>query len=101
LEHYVALVDGEAGASGVIIPALPVCTSWGRTTDEALRNAVEAARLWAVDAISDGEALPRPWSAEELRADPEITEAIAEGAVLAIVPLLLDPGSAAKAKSVD
>jgi hypothetical protein len=36
-----------------------------------------------------------------LRADPEITEAIAEGAVLAIVPLLLDPGSAAKAKSVD
>ena len=40
-------------------------------------------------------------TAEELRADPEITEAIAEGAVLAIVPLLLDPGSAAKAKSVD
>jgi predicted RNase H-like HicB family nuclease len=32
----------------------------GSTTDEALRNAVEAVRLWAEDAIADGEALPQP-----------------------------------------
>jgi len=64
----------------------------GSTTDEALRNAVEAVRLWAEDAIADGEELPQPRSAETLRADPKVAEAIAEGAALAIVPSLLDAG---------
>jgi hypothetical protein len=37
-----------------------------------------------------------------LRADPEVAEAIAEGAALAIVPLLLDAGRPAKANlSID
>ena len=84
--RYIALVDGKAGAYGVVVPDLPGCTSAGSTTDEALRNAVEAVRLWAEDAIDDGEALPPPRSVEALRADPEIAAALAEGAVLAIVP---------------
>jgi predicted RNase H-like HicB family nuclease len=60
MARYVALVDGRAGAHGVTVPDLPGCTSAGRTTDEALRNAVEAVRLWAEDAIADGEELPAP-----------------------------------------
>ncbi len=52
--RYVALIDGEAGAYGVIVPDLPGCTSGGAATDEALRNAVEAVRLWAEDAIDAG-----------------------------------------------
>ena len=84
--RYIALVDGKAGAYGVVVPDLPGCTSAGSTTDEALRNAVEAVRLWAEDAIDDGEALPPPHSVEALRADPEIAAALAEGAVLAVVP---------------
>jgi len=84
MARYVALVDGKAGAYGVTVPDLPGCTSGGRTTDEALRNAIEAVRLWAEDAIA------------------EIAEAIAEGAALAIVPLLLDAGRPAKANlSID
>ena len=102
MARYVALVDGRAGAYGVTVPDLPGCTSGGRTTDEALRNAVEAVRLWAEDAIGDGEALPEPRSVETLRTEPEIAEAIAEGAALAIVPLLLDAGRPAKANlSID
>jgi predicted RNase H-like HicB family nuclease len=102
MARYVALVDGKAGAYGVTVPDLPGCTSGGSTTDEALRNAIEAVRLWAVDAIADGEELPQPRSAETLRADPEIAEAIAQGAALAIVPLLLDAGHPAKANlSID
>ena len=65
--------------------------------DEALRNAVEAVRLWAQDAFEDGEVLPLPRSAEALRADSEIARALKEGAVLAIVPLLLDSGRAVRA----
>jgi predicted RNase H-like HicB family nuclease len=102
MARYVALVDGKAGAYGVTVPDLPGCTSGGSTTDEALRNAVEAVRLWAEDAVADGEELPQPRSAETLRADPEIAEAIAEGAALAIVPLLFDAGRPAKANlSID
>ncbi len=87
MARYVALVDGRAGAYGVTVPDLLGCTSAGRTTDEALRNAIEAVRLWAEDAIADGEELPTPRSAEVLRADAEVAAAIAEGAALAIVPL--------------
>jgi predicted RNase H-like HicB family nuclease len=90
MARYVALIAGEAGAYGVTFPDLPGCTSGGSTTDEALRHAVEAVRLWAEDAIADGEVLPPPRSAETLRAEPEVAQAIADGAALAIVPLLLD-----------
>ena len=95
--RYIALVDGKAGAYGVVVPDLPGCTSAGSTTDEVLHNAVEAVRLWVEDAIDDGETLPRARSAEVLRADPEIAAALAEGAALAIVPLLLDAGRAVRA----
>ena len=92
--RYIALVDGKAGAYGIVVPDLPGCTSAGSTTDEALRNAVEAVRLWVEDAIDDGEALPPLRSVEALRADSEVAAALAEGAALAIVPLLLDSGRA-------
>ena len=93
MTRYVALVDGEAGAYGVVVPDLPGCTSAGATTDEVLRNAIEAVRLWAEDAIAHDEELPAPRSVEALRADPEVVAALAEGAALAIVPLLIDAGS--------
>jgi predicted RNase H-like HicB family nuclease len=70
MARYIALVDGRAGAYGVIVPDLPGCTSGGHTTDEALRNAIEAVRLWTEDAMADGEELPVPRSAEALRVDP-------------------------------
>ena len=69
----------------------------GDTTDEALRRAVEAVRLWAEVALADGERLPKPRSIEKLRADPEVARALADGAALAIAPLMLDTGRAAKA----
>ena len=97
MARYVALVDGKAGAYGVTIPDLPGCTSAGSTTDDALRSAVDAVRLWAEDAIADAEALPQPRSVETVRADPEIAEALAGGAALAIVPLLIEAGRLTKA----
>jgi len=97
MSRYIALIDGKAGAYGVVVPDLPGCTSAGKTTDEALRNAVEAVRLWAEDARAEGERLPKPRSLESLRKDPGFRAALREGAALAIVPLLLDSGRPAKA----
>jgi len=102
MTRYVALVDGKSGAYGVIVPDLPGCTSAAASTDEALRRATEAVRLWAEDALADGEKLPKPRSVEELRADPEVAAALAGGAALAIVPLVVDAARPAKANlSID
>jgi predicted RNase H-like HicB family nuclease len=95
--RYVALVDGKHGAYGVVVPDLPGCTSMGETTDEAHRNAIEAVRLWIEDAEAEGEAVPRPRSLEALREDPDVAAALAQGAVLTLVPLLRDVGRAVKA----
>src|ERR1700730_18382785 len=97
MARYVALVEGQAGAYGVTLPDVLACTSAGNTADEALRNAIEAVRLWAEDAIADGEELPAPRSAEALRADPEVAAALAEGAALATVLLLIDLARPTKA----
>jgi len=95
--HYVAVVDGKPGAFGAVIPDLPGCTSGGATVDAALRNAVEAMTLCVEDARADGEKIPKPRSAEKLRADPEVAAALAVGGILAYVPLVLDAGRPVKA----
>jgi predicted RNase H-like HicB family nuclease len=82
---YVALIDGETGAFGVVVPDLPGCTAAGGTVEDALRNAAEAVRLWRDDARADGEAIPKPRVIEDLRGDPEIVPALAGGAVLGFV----------------
>jgi predicted RNase H-like HicB family nuclease len=97
MPRYAALIDGKKGAYGVVIPDLPGCTAMGKTVEEALRNAAAAARAWATVAKADGVKLAAPRPIETLRRDPEVREAIAEGAVIAMVPLVLDAGHPAKA----
>lgn len=97
MSRYVAVVDGVPGAYGVVVPDLPGCTSGGATIDDALRNAVEAVMLWVEDARADGEKIPKPRPAEKLRGDPDIGVALAEGGVLAYVPLVLDAARPVKA----
>jgi predicted RNase H-like HicB family nuclease len=80
-----------------VVPDLPGCTSGGESVDEALRNAVDAVTLWVEDARADGEKIPKPRSAERLRADPEVAAALAHGGILAYVPLVLDAGRPVKA----
>ena len=97
MARYTAVIDGHAGDYGVTFPDLPGCTSQGTTVDEALRNAVEAVRMWVEDALADGEAIPEPRPIDILRNDAEVREQLAEGGVLAVVPLLMDSGRPAKA----
>lgn len=102
MARYVAIVDGKPGAFGVVIPDLPGCTSGGKSVEAALRNAVEAVTLWVEDARADGEKIPQPRSAEKIKSDPDVVEALAQGGVLAYVPLILDAGRPAKANlSID
>jgi predicted RNase H-like HicB family nuclease len=47
MTRYFALLDGRRGAYGVAFPDLPGCTAMGRTIEETLRNAMEAASEWS------------------------------------------------------
>ncbi|MFL9824761.1 type II toxin-antitoxin system HicB family antitoxin [Rhodoplanes sp. SY1] len=97
MNRYVAVVDGEAGAYGVVFPDLPGCTSGGATLDEAMRNAAEAARLWAEEMRAQDGEIPVPRSAEDIARDPDIAADLRNGAILTAVPMVLDSGRPAKA----
>lgn len=102
MPRYTALIDGEAGAYGVVFPDLPGCTAMGNTIDEAITNAVEALHDWAEVTIETGNAIPAPRAIEKLRADPAVVEALAEGASLTTVPLIRETGKPTKANiSID
>ncbi|KPF78900.1 hypothetical protein IP78_10350 [Brevundimonas sp. AAP58] len=72
--HYIALIDGEPGAYGLVVPDLPGCTAMGKTVDEARANAVEAVRHWIEVTRASGRDVPAPRSIEALTNDPDFIE---------------------------
>ena len=58
--RYPALLDGEEGAYGVVFPDIPGIGAMGDTVDEALLNAGDALRDYAVETERDGDELARP-----------------------------------------
>jgi predicted RNase H-like HicB family nuclease len=100
--RYTVLIDGKAGAYGVVFPDIPGCVAMGRTVEEALAHAADALSDWHEVSDEHGEAVPRPRPLEKLRRDPEVAAALAEGATLASVPLIRATGKPVKANlSID
>jgi len=95
--RYVVVVDGKPGAYGMYVPDMPGCTSMGDTIAELLANAQEALQLWVEDALASKETLPKPRSIEAIRKDPDVARDLAEGGVLAVVPLVVETGRPVKA----
>ena len=58
--RYPALIDGDNGAFGVVFPDIPGVGAMGHTVDEALLNAEDALRDYAIEAEKDGEELAEP-----------------------------------------
>jgi predicted RNase H-like HicB family nuclease len=88
MTHYVAIVEdsGPEKAVGVWFPDLPGCFSGGDTIDEALRNAAEAAALYAEELAKDGRPLPAPRSIAALRSDPAVAPDIRDHMVALVSP---------------
>ena len=100
--RYFVMIDGKAGNYGVVFPDLPGCAAMGKTIDGALANAAEALRDWVEVTEENGETVPAPRVLEDLRRDPEVAEALAAGASLALVPLVRETGKPVKANlSID
>jgi predicted RNase H-like HicB family nuclease len=95
--RYIVVVDGKPGAYGMYVPDMPGCTSMGDTIAELLVNAQEALQLWGEDVLKSGERLPQPRTIEAIRKDPDVARDLAEGGVLAVVPLVLETGRPVKA----
>jgi predicted RNase H-like HicB family nuclease len=102
MARYIALIDGAAGAYGIVFPDLPGCTAMGKTMDDALSNAAEALRDWVEVTEESGAKVPRARNLETLRRDSKVKLALAEGAGLAAVPLVRETGKPVKANlSID
>ena len=82
--RYPALIDGEKGAYGVAFPDLPGIVAMGDTIDEALMNAEEALRDYAIETEIDGDAITRPCELDEVVVEP--------GQILTAVPLIRQSG---------
>lgn len=78
--RYPALIDGESGAYGVTFPDLAGIVAMGATMDEAMINAEEALRDYALEAERDGIDLAQPSAIESIR--PEA------GSALVSIPLI-------------
>ena len=64
--RYPALIDGTAGAYGVVFPDLPGCVAMGTTIDEAVVNAEDAARGWISDMEERGQPIAEPTPLEAI-----------------------------------
>ncbi|MDE2846277.1 MAG: type II toxin-antitoxin system HicB family antitoxin [Gemmatimonadota bacterium] len=82
--RYPALIDGEKGAYGVAFPDLPGIVAMGNTIDEALLNAEEALREYAIETELDGDTIARPCELDEVLVEP--------GQILTAVPLIRQSG---------
>lgn len=56
--YKVTLQEEEDGRWSVWIPSLPVCTSWGYSREEALKNIQEAAQCHIEAMLEDGDPVP-------------------------------------------
>jgi predicted RNase H-like HicB family nuclease len=102
MTRYAALIDGVEGAYGVAFPDAPGCTAMGKTMEEAIANAGRALAEWVGYAVASRLELPNVRSVDELRNDSDVIEQLADGAAIAVVPLVTESGSLVRANlSID
>jgi predicted RNase H-like HicB family nuclease len=97
VSRYVALVDHDKAGFGVVFPDAPGATAMGRTVEEALSDAAEALSDWMAGRAEDGRPIPKPRSWAVIKKDKDVIEALGEGAVMALVPLVMTSGKSVRA----
>lgn len=103
MTRYVALMDrAEGGSYGLVIPDLSGCNAMGDTVEEAMANLTDTMSDWTAAMESLGQSVAAPRAVADVLADPEVAEAIRDGAVAMMVPLVRKSGRMVKANlSID
>ena len=68
----VSLKEEDDGRWSASIPALPGCSSWGYSRQEALDNIKDAAEIYIEDVIDAGGSIPTPSDKIEVMDEPAI-----------------------------
>ena len=68
----VALKEEKDRRWSASIPALPGCSSWGYSQQEALENIKDAAEIYIEDMLDAGEGLPQPSNEVEVIEAPAV-----------------------------
>jgi len=89
MTRYPALIDGERGAYGVTFPDLPGVVAMGKTVDEALVNAEDALRDYAIETEKDDTEVARPSEIEDVTPPA--------GSTLVSIPLIRLSGRSVRA----
>jgi predicted RNase H-like HicB family nuclease len=85
MTKYIALLDGEPGTYGVSIPDCPGCVAMGDSEQNTVENARAALSQWMQNLVSEKSERPIPSTAETLRNDPQVSAALAAGAIFVVV----------------
>jgi predicted RNase H-like HicB family nuclease len=74
-QYFPAIIEKAKKGFGVFFPDLPGCTSFGKTMEEAARNAEEALRGHLFLMIEDGDPIPKQRPLDKIEHDPGVKEA--------------------------
>lgn len=84
MQHYVALLDEEAGRVGVTFPDFPGCTTVAKSLPEAVEKAA-AVLAFHIEGVAEDGAVPPPRSLADLARHPQF-RADAKGAFAVLIP---------------
>lgn len=70
---YPAIIEGGGADYGIVFPDLPGIVAMGDTLEQAMLNAEEALRDYAVEADRDGLSLTPPSAQEDVQVPPDCT----------------------------
>lgn len=86
MQHYIALLDEEAGKVGVTFPDFPGCTTVGQSLSEAVEKAA-AVLAFHIEGVAEDGAVPPPRSLAELTRDRRF-RADSKGALAVLIPYM-------------
>ena len=97
MTYFVGILDGADKVWGVRIPDLPGVHGGGASPEDAIADAVKAAREWAAFQMTKGIAIAAPRTVQQIKAAADVALDHAAGESLVMIPLVVDRGRSIKA----
>jgi predicted RNase H-like HicB family nuclease len=97
MTYFVGILDGSGKVWGVRVPDLPGVHGGGASPEDAIADAISAAREWAALQVAEGCTVPKPRGVKAVLADRSAGFDAEAGESTVMIPLVVDAGVAVKA----